>query len=457
MLKTNFISYWCQKRTKFTLSKFFQPFDVIPYNQDKKHNPQEDSISARLMTSYGIVRQAGPGTYHLLPMGVRAQNKLENIIDRELEKIGCLKMSLPHITQGQLWKNSGRLETIGDELVTFKDRHERLQVLSPTHEESVTDIFKSLPFTAERDLPIKLYQIGSKFRDEMRPKFGLIRANEFTMKDLYTFDKDIESAKRTYEEVSEAYRRIFTKIGVPYVVVTGDTGNIGGSMSHEYHFPASIGQDTIMICDKYGSGYNKETLEKDQTKCPSCDCEGKMKMSKGIEVGHTFLLGDKYSRSGKATYKNDRGDSLFYQMGCYGIGVSRLLASCLEVRSTPTELRWPEKIAPFSVVILAPKGGSKQTAAGDILEIVHDAVDKIFKNDVILDDRDKLSVGKKLREAKKTGYPYIVLFGKKSIEADPKIELHNVNSGEMFEFSPSEIVDYLSVIHKKLHEDDDDM
>ena len=143
MLKTNFISYWCQKRTKFTLSKFFQPFDVIPYNQDKKHNPQEDSISARLMTSYGIVKQAGPGTYHLLPMGLRAQNKLENIIDRELEKIGCLKMSLPHITQGQLWKNSGRLETIGDELVIFKDRHERLQVLSPTHEESVTDIFKS--------------------------------------------------------------------------------------------------------------------------------------------------------------------------------------------------------------------------------------------------------------------------------------------------------------------------
>ena len=182
-----------------------------------------------------------------LLLGLRAQNKLEKIIDDELQKCGCMKISMPHVTQGKLWKKSGRLNNMGSELITFRDRHDRIQVLSPTHEEAVTNIFKSLPFIYDKELPLKLYQIGTKFRDEMRPKFGLIRANEFTMKDLYTFDKDIVSARKTYDEISEAYKRIFDKIGVPYVVVEGESGQMGGSVSHEYHFPANIGRDANWI------------------------------------------------------------------------------------------------------------------------------------------------------------------------------------------------------------------
>ena len=184
---------------------------------------------------------------------------------------------------------------MGPELVTFRDRHERAQVLSPTHEEAVTDIMRSLPVTHERDLPIKLYQIGAKFRDEMRPKFGMIRANEFTMQDLYTFDKDLESAETTYREISDAYRNIFDKLGVPWVRVAGDSGQMGGSRSHEYHFPADIGQDTLLINQETGEGRNMELLT-------SGDSEPgpEFVKRKGIEVGHTFLLGDKYSRSAGA-------------------------------------------------------------------------------------------------------------------------------------------------------------
>ena len=435
---------WSQiKRHKYTLSKFFQPFDVIPHNQDTVHNPSEDSISARLLTNYGVVRQAGPGTFHLLPLGLRSVKKIENIIDREMEKIGCLKISMPHVTQASLWKKSGRLTRMGSELITFNDRHERSQVLSPTHEEAVTDLMKSLPVTHDTDLSIKLYQVGTKFRDEMRPKFGLIRSNEFLMKDLYTFDKDIASAQESYHLVTEAYQNIFETIGVPWLRVAGDSGAIGGSMSHEYHYPAPIGQDNLVICGECGHGSNAELLSGDDQSCVKCGA-AEVKTSKGIEVGHTFQLGDKYSRSMKAKYKNAAGEGHVYQMGCYGIGVSRLMAAAVEVMSTPSELRWPRVMAPFSCIVLAPKGGSREgSAASGLVSQLCQSLNTVLPDDVILDDREKLTVGKKLREAKKTGYPYIVLFGKKCADEDPMIELHSVNTGEMTELRPEELVQYM--------------
>jgi len=440
------IQTFLQKRTKFTLSNYFQPFDVIPFNQSKVFNPQQESTSARLLASYGIVRQAGPGTYHLLPLGLRAVNKLESLIDEELQKVGCQKVAMPHITQGNLWKRSGRLETMGPELISFKDRHSRAQVLSPTHEESVTSMLASLPGMSGRELPVRLYQTGVKFRDEIRPKFGLIRANEFIMKDLYTFDRDMVEAKKTYEEVTEAYRNIFNRLGVPFAVVAGDAGQIGGHLSHEYHYPAAIGQDTLLMCKVCGSGSNVELGEREV-----CDkCGGQLDMTKGIEVGHTFLLGDKYSKPFKAVYKTDSGKSVLYQMGCYGIGVSRLMAASLEVLSSQTELRWPEVISPFTVAILAPKGGSKEAAAMDLVEQIHSQVNKVFVNDVIVDDREKLTVGKKLREARKTGYPYVVLFGKKCVDSDPKLEFHSLNSNTVVELRPSEVLEHLNSARQKM-------
>ena len=178
--------------------------------------------------------------------------------------------------------------------------------------------------------------------------------------------------------------------------------------------------------------------------------ETERRLRRGIEVGHTFLLGDRYSRVMKAKYKTDSGSGELYQMGCYGIGVSRLLAASLEVQSSSSELRWPVSIAPFSTIILAPKAGSKEAAAGGLLDHVHDKLEKIFRDDVMVDDRDKLTVGRKLREARKTGYPYIVLFGKKSVDSDPRLELHIVNTGEMIELRPSELVEYMMSRHSDM-------
>ena len=438
--------FWIQKRSVFTVSKYFQPFDVIPHNQDKVHNPQEDSISARLLTSHGIIRQAGPGTFHLLPLGLRAVSKLESLIDKELQKIGCLKVSMPLQTMGSLWKKSGRFDSMGPELIKFRDRHSRSQVLSPTHEESITSLLATMPDISSKALPIKLYQTGTKFRDEMRPKFGLIRSNEFTMKDLYTFDKDVNDAEKTYEEVTQAYKNIFEKLGVPFVVVSGDTGQIGGSKSHEYHFPAPIGQDTLRICRVCRKGDNIELGG--EGVCGRCG--GQMDISKGIEVGHTFMLGDKYSKSFKAQYKSESGASVLYQMGCFGIGVSRVMAASVEVLSSKTEIRWPQYIAPFTVAILAPKGGSKETVANTLVEEISKKVNDLFEDDVIVDDRSKLTVGKKLREASKTGYPYIILFGKKCVDVDPKLELHLLNSKTVLELRPDEVIEHLRTIRQKV-------
>ena len=204
-----------------------------------------------------------------------------------------------------------------------------VQVLSPTHEEAATEILRSLPVTSDRDLPIKLYQIGTKFRDEMRPKFGLIRANEFTMKDLYTFDKDQESAEETYSQVTAAYHNIFSRLGVPWVRVAGEAGAMGGSVSHEYHFPAPIGQDTLLVCDTCGAGTNKE-LAADLACADTC-CSRQVRERRGIEVGHTFLLGTRYSKPFKANFRSDSGSNMPLHMGCYGIGVSRVLAAAVEV------------------------------------------------------------------------------------------------------------------------------
>jgi len=434
------------KRLRYTLSNFFQPFDIIPHNLGKNHCPQEESVSARLLISYGFVKHGSPGTYHLLPLGLRVQNKLENLIDSELRRIGCHKISMPLLTQGSLWKKSGRLDSMGPELITFQDRHNRLTVLSPTHEESITNLIASMPYINSSSCPIRLYQTGVKFRDEMRPKFGLIRANEFTMNDLYTFDTDSESAMETYQLVTSAYNKIFTRLNVPYVVVAGDTGQIGGSISHEYHFPAPIGQDTLQVCQTCGFGANVELGEREECK----NCGGRMIKSKGIEVGHTFLLGKKYSKPFGAQFQSNCDGKRLFHMGCYGIGVSRVLAASVEVLSSETELRWPHIIAPFTVAILRPKNGSKEeVAARPLIERIIDHVEDFFEDDFVIDDRQKLTVGRKLREARKTGYPYIILFGKKCMEPNPKIEIHDLSQNAVHELSPEDVLNYMDNARRK--------
>jgi len=430
-------------RSLATVSSLFQPINLAPKNAETKRG---ESIvkSQKLLNEMGIVRQASPGMYTMLPLGLRSLHKLKHLIATEMNAAGCQQLSFPFLTPAHLWKQTGRIETTGQELLSCTDRHNRQYVLSPTHEEAITELVASLPSLTYRQLPLKLYQIGSKFRDEIKPRFGLLRGREFIMKDLYTFDKTIDDARETYESVSHAYNKVFEGLGVPFVKVVGATGNIGGTLSHEYHFPSSIGEDELKQCTVCDFGSNIEISNKD-----TCDlCGSPMKDTKGIEVGHTFLLGTKYSEILNAKFMSKSGSNDTCQMGCYGIGVSRILAASVEVLSTETEIKWPELIAPYSVCVIAPKGGSKEESA---LTSAHYLAHQLndggrFFGDVILDDRSSLTVGKKLLEAKRTGYPYIVVVGKKSVLDLPMFELHYTNQSVKIETTAADILNRLNCV-----------
>ena len=278
------------------------------------------------------------------------------------------------------------------------------------------------------------------------------------MKDMYTFDTDVSTAMVTYEAVSEAYNNFFNRLGIPWRRVLGDCGDIGGQRSHEYHFPALIGQDSLLICSNCDSGQNAE-FESASKQC--LECGGDLIHTKGIEVAHTFLLNDIYSSKLKAKYTGIDNSLYNLSMGCYGIGISRLIGACVEVLSIDGELRWPKVIAPFSVCVICPKAGSREAV---VLEQVYQLYDElseprkgIFPNDVILDDRDKITVGKKLRDAYKMGYPYILLFGKDCAdEENPRVELHcpvpigdngALSKTELNKIPLSEIQSVLSSMH----------
>ncbi len=365
----------------------------------------------------------------------RSLEKLTSLVDESMRSIGGQKLLLPCLTPKEPWNKTNRWQQIGDEMFKIKDRHGQDLALGPTHEETITTLISGLALS-HRNLPFRLYQIQTKFRDESNPRYGILRSREFIMKDLYTFDKSIEDAKETYEQVNEAYDKLFERLAVPFVKVTGDPGSIGGSVSHEYHFPAKIGEDVLLQCQKCKKGTNVEMGKNgNNIQCSICHGEEKFKKVKGIEVGHTFLLGDKYSKvlSGIFNSPEDRNEVL--QMGCYGIGISRILGASVEVLSTHKSLRWPMEIVPFKTIILAPQKGWVEYAANDDAERLYEVLNsEVFLDDVVIDDREHISVGKKLREAKKTGYPFIILFGKDSIDPDqPKVEVYDVYNGDKME------------------------
>ncbi len=349
------------------------------------------------------------------------------LIDKHMTAISCQKLLLPTLTPSYLWRATNRLDAMQKELLTLVDRTGRHFVLAPTHEESITALMAELHPLSYRALPLKLYQMSTKFRDEADPKHGLIRSREFLMKDLYTFDVDKVAAMRTYEEVSDAYNGFFSELGVPVVRVRGDSGDIGGEVSHEFHYDCGgIGQDQLLLCAKCGRGENIAVVP-DLGDCPRCGGRDKaISERKGVEVGHTFFLGDRYSAILKGQYLEATGKPAPLQMGCYGLGVSRILAAAVESLSTKNELRWPDKIAPFSAAVLAPKAGSREEAAiaGADIDFYDELNTRVFSEDVVLDDRDRLTVGKKLREAKATGYSCLVLFGKGCLQTPPKVEVH---------------------------------
>ena len=531
-----------------------------------KEDPQDaEAVSHKLMVRAGLVRRLTSGAYIYLPMGKKILEKASAIVREEMNKAGAIELLMPALHPIELWKKTGRYDDMGDVMIKFKDRHGREVALGPTHEEIITDLV-SREVRSYKDLPITLYQVQTKFRDEVRPRFGIVRSCEFIMKDAYSFDADQEKMEISYKKMYDAYCRIFTRCGLPYVAVEADPGLMGGTVSHEFMIPCAIGEDRIIICSSCGyaastevakvkgieSAGSKETPkeqketvltpgkstvedvcaflkkspkeliktliymadgeavavlirgdhqaneakiknalgartlelagekkvkevtggdmgfsgpvglsikmvgdnsvkdmvaavvganEKDKhiinvvpgrdfkaekwidarvitesDPCPKCG--GKIEMKSAVEIGHTFKLGTKYSIPLGASYTDEKGEMKPLVMGCYGIGVNRILASLIETSYDKDGIIWPASLSPAEVVVIPVKMNDEEITR---------AAEEVYKEltaagiDVILDDRDK-SPGIKFKDADLVGFPVQIVIGKKSL-AENKVEV----------------------------------
>ncbi|XP_022071969.2 probable proline--tRNA ligase, mitochondrial [Acanthochromis polyacanthus] len=435
------------RRIKPTLlvSRLYQPSNLHDFGQDSRLPGEMTCKSQRLMQQAGLIHPSNPGCYYYLPATVRSMEKLVRVIDQEMHGIGGQKLDMPSLCSADLWKTSERWDLMGKELFRLKDRHGADYCLGPTHEEAVTTLVAHQANLSYKQLPLLLYQITRKFRDEPKPKFGLLRGREFYMKDMYSFDVSEEAAYETYESVCSAYTQLFTRLGLRCVQVQADTGNIGGKLSHEFQLPADIGEDRLLVCGGCSFSANVETLASDRTDCPQCKT-GTLVESKGIEVGHTFYLGKKYSHIFNATFSNAQNKQSVAEMGCFGLGVTRILAAAIEVMSTEEGIRWPGLIAPYQVCVLPPKKGSKVDEAAVLAEeLVHTLGENLpgLRGEVVLDDRTQMTIGKRLKDAGSLGYPYVIVVGQGALEETPRFEVIFQQTGETMFLSKDGLLDLL--------------
>lgn len=507
----------------------------------------------------GFLRQAHSGIFHLLPLGLRVQDKIERLIDKHMQSVGASKVSLSSLSSQELWRKSGRLDGRNAELFHLKDRKDAGYLLAPTHEEEITTIVKNAVHSY-KDLPLRLYQVSRKYRDEARPRQGLLRGREFVMKDLYTFDVNETQALETYESVRAAYRAFLDELNLPYLVATADSGNMGGNHSHEYHFPSSKGEDTVISCSSCHMVINEElyrgrhdpdhvdpridgtaeipfqvwhgwipkekrfadeddgpgnwvnspptlvelylpkgpfeasihaikatvpgldtsqsselldledlhhvewskqreyghsdlglkrlaifdprvsaesvksckihwakhllfdripdtlktapfhlTQARKDDPCPKCGTEGTLEFQKAVEIGHTFHLGKRYSTPLQATFMDEKNKQIEIEMGCHGIGVSRLIGAVASLLADDKGLNWPKAIAPYNIMIV----GAGSTPSEDVSSL-YDSLSTSLRDspmDVVIDDRQK-PFGWKLNDADLIGYPFILIMGK---------------------------------------------
>jgi len=551
-----------------------------------KETPSEaEVVSHQLLVRGGFIRKLTSGMYTYLPLGFLALQRVTEIVRQEMNRAGAQEILMPMVQPGDLWEESGRWKKYGPELLRFRDRHDRDYCLGPTHEEVVTDIARR-ELQSYRQMPINLYQIQTKFRDEIRPRFGLMRGREFVMKDAYSFDVDDEGASSSYENMRKAYHRIFERCGLDFRAVEADSGAIGGSYSHEFMVLAETGEDTLVICNEcsYAANVEKaaivlpeaapaevelqpiakvptpgkkkvqtvaeflgvqpkdviktmfyladgevvaavvrgdrdvqtvklknllgandvEPLDEDQVwqqtrlpvgylgpvdlhlkmvvdqevmrmvnavaganekgchitgvnperdftpaivgdlrqvtmedRCPSCG--GSLGLKEGIEVGHIFKLGIKYSEAMEARFQDSDGQEKPFIMGCYGIGVSRVVAAAIEQNHDAKGIIFPVPLAPFQVIIL--NLGPKDEGFCRVAEELY-ATLKNQGLDVLLDDRDERP-GSKFNDADLLGIPYRLTVGK-TFEKEGKVEVRNRKSGETQLFTPEEVVTFLT-------------
>ena len=437
------------------LSRYFLPI--------LRETPKEaEIVSHRLMLRAGMIRQEAAGIYAFLPLGQRVLQKVCQIVREEQNRAGAIELLMPTIQSAELWRESGRYEAYGKEMLRIEDRHEREMLFGPTNEEMITEIFRA-SVKSYKQLPLNLYHIQWKFRDELRPRFGVYRAREFLMKDAYSFDLDAESARHSYNKMFVAYLRTFARLGLKSIPMVADTGPIGGNLSHEFIILASTGESEVFCHRDYlefdvpdekvdfdsAKGLQKTvdhwtslyaaTSEKHDAAAFNKIPEAKRLSARGIEVGHIFYFGTKYSEPMKALVAGPDGANVPVHMGSYGIGPSRLIAAVIEASHDEAGIVWPEAIAPFKVALLNLKQGDGGTDG---------ACEKLYAElttrgiEVLYDDSDDRA-GAKFAAADLIGLPWQIIVGPKGL-AEGKVELKRRAGGAREMVTPAEALARIS-------------
>ena len=414
-----------------------------------KNIPAEaEIISHQLMIRAGMIKQASAGIYSWLPLGLKVLKKIEHIVRDEQNKAGAIEVLMPTIQSADLWIKSGRYEDYGKEMLRIQDRSGREMLYGPTNEELITDIFQSY-ITSYKDLPKNLYHIQWKFRDEVRPRFGVMRGREFLMKDNYSFDLTEEESKISYNKMFTAYIKTFLRMGLTPISLRAETGSIGGNLSHEFQILAKTGESTLYY-DKDLEKIDPETINPDKLQSYYAAVDGlhdekncpiskeQLKISKGIEVGHIFYFGTKYSEKLSAFVQNNKGKKTAVHMGSYGIGISRLVGAIIEAFHDDKGIKWPISVAPFHVSLINLMIDDK--ACAKMANIMYEKISN-SKLDVLYDDRD-CSIGKKLSDNDLIGIPYQVIIGKRDLK-DNIVQLKNRLNNETKKISPEEALNFL--------------
>ena len=399
-----------------------------------KETPVDAELTShQLMLRAGLIKKLASGLFSWMPIGLKVLRKIERIVREEMDRSGAYEVSMPAIQPADLWQETGRWEAYGDLLLKMEDRQGRSFCFGPTHEEVITDIVRN-ELKTYRQMPVNFYQIQTKFRDEIRPRFGVMRAREFLMKDAYSFHLDQPSLDLEYENMGATYNTIFTRLGLDFRKVRANSGEIGGSLSHEYHVLADSGEDEVGYCDEENYAANVEMIEGN-----TAPNGGKLSFTRGIEVGHIFQLGDKYSKSMNCTVLNDKGDSIYPLMGCYGIGISRIMASSIEQNHDESGIIWPQPLAPFQIIIIALNNNTEDSILTKSRKIYHQLLESGYE--VLLDDRNERA-GVKFADADLLGIPKRLIVSERGLD-NQTIELNFRDGKNKSDVPFEQLVDYL--------------
>jgi len=430
------------------VSRFFMPL--------LRETPADAQIvSHRYMLRAGLIKQASAGIYSWLPLGHRVLRNIEQIVREEQNRAGAVELLMPTLQAADLWRESGRYEAYGKEMLRIKDRHDRDLLYGPTNEELITEIFRA-SVRSYKDLPRNLYHIQWKFRDEIRPRFGVMRGREFLMKDAYSFDIDAEGARKAYRRMFVAYLRTFARLGLKSIPMKADTGPIGGDLSHEFIVLAETGESQV-YCHKdlvdmpvpenvdfdgdltpyieQRTSLYAATEEKHDAEAFAAIPADKQLAARGIEVGHIFYFGTKYSKPMNAKVAGPKGDDVYVEMGSYGIGVSRLVGAIIEASHDDGGIIWPESVAPVRIGLISLKADDPKTK-----EVCEDLYGKLTAAgiEVLYDDTDERA-GAKFSAFDLIGLPWQVIVGPRGL-ATGQLEVKNRKTGERQNLSPDAVL-----------------